>query len=133
MRLKDDFSRGTSSHKKKSHDKNYEHQIGGSRAFDKLTDSVAKDVRKEMDRQQSIKETAKSAYLKGLTDESSAKEPGSKSHDSKFEMLPSEKSKEEKKQRHREEKELRAMAKNEAIRSIAHEEALKDKIVNQLG
>lgn len=126
LKLKDDFSKGKSNaYKKYEKSSKEDHESRQYKALKKIG-SFSDDVREELGKQEELKDAAKKAYLKGLAEDSSSKSE-SKSHESgKFEMLPSEKSKLDKKQKRKEEKALQASAAKEAIKVIARQEAEKD-------
>lgn len=125
--MKDNFSKGKSNAYKK-YEKN-DKEDAPYKALKKIN-SFSDDVRQELSRQEQLKDAVKKEYLKGLADGASSSKSESKEETgSKFEMLPSEKSKLDKKQKRKEEKALQASVAKEAVKIVAREEAAKDKIL----
>lgn len=97
----------------------------------KFADSFGGDVREAMEKHQQIQEAARDAYKKGLTNKSTHEkadksEKEETADSGKFEMLPSEKSKMDKKHKHSKEKSKKDDIKQDVIKIIAQEEAKKD-------
>ena len=92
-------------------------------AAKKFSESFGKEVREQLEKHEQIQEAAKEAYSKGKTGEPKEKTEKKKADSGKFEMLPSEKAKADKKEKHHEDKKKLEVAKKEAVKTIAREEA----------
>ena len=98
----------------------------------KFAESFGTGVREAMEKHQQIQEAARDAYKKGLIDGSAHEKTdrSEKEEDTadsgKFEMLPSEKAKMDKKHKHSKEKSKNDDVKKDVIKIIAREEAKKE-------